>query len=168
MKFNVPYGHKPERFSQSYITKITNQIKYVEYAAKLNDWEFKCQDFRVTLEDLSSQDFIYCDPPYIGRHVDYFDSWNEIDETDLNALLSKTSAKFIMSTWHNNQYRTNEYLEKLWKIFHIITKKHFYHVGAKEENRSEMIEALIMNYTPVLNEPIFVQKEDYKYAELFG
>lgn len=26
-KFNVPFGHKPERFRQAYITKITNQVK---------------------------------------------------------------------------------------------------------------------------------------------
>ena len=25
-RFNVPYGHKPNRFRQAYITKITNQI----------------------------------------------------------------------------------------------------------------------------------------------
>jgi DNA adenine methylase len=26
-KFNVPYGHKPQRFAQAYVTKITNQIR---------------------------------------------------------------------------------------------------------------------------------------------
>lgn len=29
-EFNVPYGHKNNRFSKAYITKIVNQIKYVE------------------------------------------------------------------------------------------------------------------------------------------
>ena len=29
-KFNVPYGHKPERFSKAYITKIVNQVKRLE------------------------------------------------------------------------------------------------------------------------------------------
>ena len=28
-KFNVPYGHKPERFAQAYVTKITNQIRRI-------------------------------------------------------------------------------------------------------------------------------------------
>src|SRR6185503_4484665 len=28
-EFNVPFGHKPERFAQAYITKITNQIKRI-------------------------------------------------------------------------------------------------------------------------------------------
>lgn len=27
--------------------------------------------------EATKNDFIYCDPPYIGRHVDYFDSWDQ-------------------------------------------------------------------------------------------
>ena len=30
----------------------------------------------------------------------------------------------------------------------MLTKEHFYHIGAKEENRKPMLEALVMNYTP--------------------
>src|SRR5437879_6468750 len=28
-KFNVPYGHKPQRFARAYVTKITNQIRRI-------------------------------------------------------------------------------------------------------------------------------------------
>ena len=28
-KYNVPFGHKPERFRKAYITKIVNQVKWV-------------------------------------------------------------------------------------------------------------------------------------------
>ena len=28
-----------------------------------------CQDFKETLKEISEDDFIYCDPPYVGRHV---------------------------------------------------------------------------------------------------
>src|SRR4030066_225288 len=75
--FNVPFGHKPERFAKAYITKITNQIKYVADALSQYDWQFVCQDFRKTISSASQDDFVYCDPPYIGRHVDYFNSWSE-------------------------------------------------------------------------------------------
>ena len=34
-EFNVPYGHKPQRFSKAYVTKIVNQVKYVEDMLKL-------------------------------------------------------------------------------------------------------------------------------------
>jgi DNA adenine methylase len=36
----------------------------------------------------------------------------------------------------------------LWKKFHVITKEHFCHIGAKESNRSAMLEALVLNFKP--------------------
>lgn len=147
--FNVPFCRKPNRFSMSYITKIINQIDCVSKALVGLDWSFECASFEKTIAQAGENDFIYCDPPYLGRHVDYFDSWSESDEKLLYSCLSKTRAKFILSTWHSNQYRENVLLKTLWADFHIITKKHFYHVGANEENRSEMLEALIMNFSPL-------------------
>ena len=60
-KFNVPYGHKPQRFSKAYVTKIVNQVRYVEECLANFDWNFVCQDFRETLNqlDYSEQIFIY-------------------------------------------------------------------------------------------------------------
>ena len=154
-KFNVPYGHKPERFAKAYITKITNQIDYIYKAVKILNWEFVCQDFRKTLCEVKKSDLIYCDPPYFGRHVDYFDSWNEIDEKDLFDLLKLIRGKYILSTWHSNKYRSNIELEK-YNHNNILTKEHFYHLGATENNRNAMTEALILNYFPInkLNFPL--------------
>ncbi|MCI2047376.1 MAG: Dam family site-specific DNA-(adenine-N6)-methyltransferase [Faecalibacterium sp.] len=148
MEFNVPYGHKPQRFSKSYVTKVVNQVKYVEDALKGNDWVFVCQPFEKAIEKAGEKDFIYCDPPYIGRHVDYYDSWNEDSEYALCAALKKTNAKFMLSTWDHNAYRTNEYLERVWGFCHKTTKEHFYYVGAREKNRNPMLEALLTNYVP--------------------
>jgi DNA adenine methylase len=147
-QFNVPYGHKPERFAQSYITKITNQIKQVQFFIKNNDWTFVCQDFKTTLSNLPANSLVYCDPPYIGRHVDYYDSWDEQNETDLEKILQASKAKFIVSTWHSNKYRTNIYLQTLWSKYNLETIQHFYHLGGKEENRNSVTEALILNYSP--------------------
>jgi DNA adenine methylase len=148
-QFYVPFGHKPERFSKAYITKIVNQIEFVSKKAQLSQWTFRCQDFRVTLStDLTEEDFVYCDPPYAGRHVDYFNGWNAQDEHDLQTLLTQCPARFILSTWHHNHYRENPSIESLWSEFHIVTREHFYHVGAKETNRNPMIEALVMNFSP--------------------
>lgn len=146
--FNVPFGHKPERFAKAYVTKICNQIEKVENATRNFDWQFVCQDFRQIISGAKQTDWIYCDPPYFGRHIDYFNSWNETDEEDLFGLLEKTSAKIILSTWHSNQYRENLGLKKYNKSFEIITKSHFYHVGASEKNRNPMLEALVLNYAP--------------------
>ena len=58
----------------------------------------------------------------------------------------------MLSTWHSNKYRRNIYLDTLWSEFHFVTKEHFYHVGAKEDNRNSMLEALVMNYPPLCAE----------------
>ncbi len=147
-EFNVPYGHKNERFSKAYITKITNQIAYVQNMIDQNDWVFKCCDFQDSLSNATENDFIYCDPPYIGRHVDYYDSWEEKDEKLLYNTLKECKTKFIVSSWDHNKYRKNEYLESIWKDCFKIKKEHFYHVGAKEDNRNSMTEALLMNFNP--------------------
>lgn len=146
LEFNVPYGHKPKRFAQAYITKITNQVKQIAFLIENNDWAFVCQDFKETIKMANKNDLIYCDPPYIGRHVDYYDSWDEQNELDLENALRTCGANFIVSTWHSNQYRKNTYLESLWKNYNTITTSHFYHLGGKEENRNAVTEALILNY----------------------
>lgn len=146
--YNVPFGHKPERFAQAYVTKITNQIKYVENALEQYDWTFICADFRDLIAQATNEDFLYFDPPYIGRHTDYYNSWNEKDEDDLFDRLVTAPSKFILSTWHSNQYRRNIVLEKHAKQFVVLTKEHFYHVGASENNRNSMLEAIVLNYTP--------------------
>lgn len=146
--FNTPYGHKPERFAPAYVTKIVNRIDYVSKAMRAGRWEFVCADFREAAGRARKGDVIYCDPPYLGRHVDYFDSWSEEDERDLAGLLSQTPARFIVSTWHSNQYRRNTSLENCWSCFPSLTREHFYHVGGKEENRNPMMEALVMNFEP--------------------
>jgi DNA adenine methylase len=145
-RYNVPFGHKPQRFSKAYITKIVNQIDYVSKAIKQYAWEFICADFRAIISHANSTDFIYADPPYAGRHTDYFNSWPEQAERNLYELLLDTPAKFILSTWHSNCYRTNTMLEKYAHDFTILTREHFYHVGASEKNRNPMLEAIVLNY----------------------
>ncbi|MBI3417476.1 MAG: Dam family site-specific DNA-(adenine-N6)-methyltransferase [Verrucomicrobia bacterium] len=164
--FNTPYGHKPERFAQAYVTKIVNQIDYVSKAMRNSHWEFVCADFRDIINRATKNDLIYCDPPYLGRHVDYFDSWREVDERDLAALLAKTKALFIISTWHSNQYRKNTSLKKFWSDFTMLTREHFYHVGGKEENRNPMLEALVMNFEPGVSATDFESSREVKQLAL--
>ena len=147
-EFNVPFGHKPKRFSKAYITKIVNQVDWVCKLASLSEWTFLHQDFRPTLSGATEMDFIYCDPPYAGRHTDYFNSWNRTDEKSLYQGLKASKARFILSTWHSNEHRENQAILTLWSEFNVITREHFYHVGANESNRKPMLEALVTNFEP--------------------
>ncbi|MBQ4404745.1 MAG: Dam family site-specific DNA-(adenine-N6)-methyltransferase [Selenomonadaceae bacterium] len=149
-KFNVPYGHKSQRFSKAYVTKIVNQVRYVEESLLCFDWKFLCQDFRETLAQIddSKQVFIYCDPPYIGRHVDYYNSWSVEDERTLCDTLKNSGKYFMISTWLQNKFRINSCVEDIWKFCRTEMQEHFYHVGAKEINRNSIVEAVLMNYEP--------------------
>ena len=145
-EWNIPFCKKPNRFAPAYVTKICNQVKNVEQIINQKEWEFHNVNFLETIAMATKNDLIYCDPPYFGRYVDYYNGWTEQDEIALFEALSKTEARFILSTWHHNQYRENEMISKYWNKFNITTKEHFYHSGGRIENRHSMEEALVFNF----------------------
>lgn len=144
--FNVPYCHKPKRFSKSYITKTVNKVKYLEDIMPFRNWSFICQPYEKTILEAPPESLIYCDPPYIGRHTDYYDSWDEQSEKTLKEVLLTSEQRFMLSTWDHNKYRKNEYIEKIWGFCNKIDKEHFYYIGAKQSNRQPVVEALLTNY----------------------
>ncbi|MBN1577269.1 MAG: DNA adenine methylase, partial [Chitinispirillaceae bacterium] len=137
----------------------------IQEIIQFKKYSFLCRSFDETLKEAMEKDLIYCDPPYIGRHVDYFDSWVENQEILLHDLLVNSGAKFILSTWHSNDFRKNTYIETLWTDLHILTKEHFYHVGGSEENRNPVLEALITNFNAEL--PSATGIKDFQ-LQLFG
>lgn len=144
-EWNIPFCKKPARFSKSYVTKIVNQVHDVACLIQ-PDWEFRTAPFHEVIPEATRNDIIYCDPPYAGRYVDYYNGWTDEDEERLFALLSSTPAKFILSTWHHNDYRENEMVDRYWSRFNIVTRDHFYHSGGKIENRRSIVEALVFNF----------------------
>ena len=143
-RFNVPLSKIHIRFAQAYITKITNQVKWASEVISQGDYEFVLQDWEVTLRTASGNDFIYIDPPYAGRHTDYFNSWSEADADRLATSVLRLDCGFALSTWLENKYRKNEWVEKWFSEYEVSTLTHFYHVGASENLRNEMFEALIV------------------------
>lgn len=144
--FNVPFCKKPTRFAQAYVTKITNQVLWLEKSMKENNWNFELSDFRTVMEKhKNNKDAIYyLDAPYVLRNADYFNGWGEDEELSLYTSLKEQQGQFILSTWYGNDFRKNPYIDKLWSEFEMLTKGHTYHVGAKVENRNEILEALII------------------------
>jgi len=145
--WNIPFCKKPERFAPAYVTKITNQVANASNIIQPEpNWVFFNKSFEHIIPLANEDDIIYCDPPYFGRHVDYYNGWTEQDEDLLFTLLSETKAKFILSTWHHNDWRRNDMIDKYWNKFNILTKDHFYHNGANIENRRTIVEALVCNF----------------------
>lgn len=145
--WNIPFCKKPDRFAQAYVTKIVNQLENVSKIIQAEPkWIFLSKPFSEIIPLATKDDIIYCDPPYFGRYVDYYNGWTEQDEEMLFNQLNETKAKFILSTWHHNNWRENEMIKKFWNKFNILTKDHFYHSGGKVENRQTVVEALICNF----------------------
>jgi len=145
-QLNTPFCRKPQRFARGYVTKIANQVAHVARLLKTKDVVFKCQTFEKTIAEAGEADIIYCDPPYIDRHADYYNGWDGRQERILFQALSETPSKFILSTWHHNDFRENAYIDSLWRKFNISTRAHFYHIGGRENNRNPMVEAVVTNY----------------------
>ena len=78
--------------------------------------------------------------------------------------LSRTRAKFILSTWHHNEFRPNEMVEQYWNHFNVTTREHFYHGGGHIENRHAVVEALVFNFE--IHEK--VETEPVRQLELFA
>lgn len=143
-KFNVPFCRKPDRFSQAYITKIANQVGNIARLMRGRDWVFEVADWQTTLDTVRDNDFVYADPPYYGRHTDYYNTWGKDEADSLFERLRNLPAGFALSTWKQNKYRSNPQLEGDMPGTTIKTKGHFYHVGAMEELRNAIEEALVI------------------------
>jgi len=153
--FNVPFCKKEDRFRPAYITKICNQVDWVSKAMYGKDWKFLTQDWKTTLNDVAKGDFVYLDPPYVGRHTDYFNSWSDADANMLAESVKELSCGFAYSMWKKNDYRVNQHLIDHFSDYPCLIFNHFYHVGSSEDLRNPMEEALIVPTGSLVH-----QKED--------
>lgn len=167
-EWNIPFCKKPDRFSPAYITKICNQVAKVRHIIQRKDWIFENVTFDKIIEQAQEGDLIYCAPPYYGRYVDYYNGWTEEDEALLYKLLANAKAKFILSTWHHNEFRNNEMIDRYWDNFNVMTKEHFYHSGGHIENRHAMVEALVYNFDLKPSSRKVVQRSLFEPEEAFG
>jgi len=148
-EFNTPFCHKPDRFANpAFLTKVMNQIKGFQLRAMDRDWFFTTGNYESCFQNLSSRDFVYCDPPYIGRHTNYYDQWGETEETKLCELLTATQASWMLSTWISCGDRTNPFYEKLWARFHVVRVEHKWKVSGLAKGRGSVTEVLVMSYVP--------------------
>ena len=141
-QFNVPFCQKPNRFARAYVTKICNQVANVASILKDKDWEFTCRPWQEAFSTAGANDYIYLDPPYIGRDTSYVGEWPEEEAIELARYAHDTPANVCLSMWKENEFRRNDHLFDYWSDFTWFEQDHFYHIGAKESNRHPMIEVL--------------------------
>ena len=141
-EFNVPFCQKPNRFAKAYITKICNQVERISNIIKGKNWRFICCNWQETMKMAKKGDYVYLDPPYIGRDTSYVGEWPEEEAIELAKMAHDTEASVCLSMWKENEFRRNKHLFDYWSDFKWVEQEHFYHIGAKETNRHPMIEIL--------------------------
>jgi DNA adenine methylase len=143
-EFNVPFCQKPQRFSRSYITKIANQVDWVAQQLAEKNWEFRVAHWKDILCEAQVDDFVYLDPPYIGRHTDYYNTWDQAEAENLAAFTKALPCGFAVSMWLANHHRKNDHIQQCWSEVDMRICQHFYHVGSRETWRGAMSEALLI------------------------
>ena len=119
-EWNIPFCKKPNRFAPAYVTKICNQIEAAQRVIHQGHWEFHNQGFIETIAHAQAGALFYA--------------------------LQNTPAHFILSTWHHNEFRANDMMDRFWNNFNVETQEHFYQAGGHLENRHAMVEALVFNF----------------------
>lgn len=144
-KFNTPFCRKPERFQAAYVTRICNQVDWAARVMDGLDWKFVNRPWSDAIAAHSKSDFVYLDPPYIGRHADYFNNWTEAEASALAAAVRSLGCGFAYSMWKENVFRSNTHLSNEFSEYESLTFEHFYHVGSSEALRHSMLEALVVH-----------------------
>ena len=140
--FNVPYGHykNPEIINKAHLNEIHNLIQNVI---------FKCSDFKESLNNINTNDYIYLDPPYapetntsfvgytingfnIDSHNDLFKLIHELTESNKKIMLSNADVKLVR----------DNFLEDKYNISSILCKRA---INSKNPNAKSK-EVIITNY----------------------
>lgn len=145
-KYNMPFGKNRSSFNPAL------RQKFVDFVDELhkNDYKFCNYKFNeFNFDNLNSNDFVYCDPPYFNSVAAYNENggWSENDEKTLLSILDMLNEKGVKFALSNNLKYDNPILDK-WKDKYNV---HYLNVDYSNCNyqkidRSEDIEVLITNY----------------------
>lgn len=149
-EYNMPFGKGKSSFNPSL------QGKFLEFVDAIDDsYTFENKDFRaIDLDSLSSDSFVYIDPPYLITEATYNSTnggWGENEEQALYALMDKMNEKgirFMLSNVFDNKGKSNDTLKEWAKGYNVhyienTYKNCSYHAKDRE---SKTVEVVITNY----------------------
>lgn len=155
-QFNTPFGKN----RSSYNSAIENNLHRFLDALHSKNISFSSLDFMdFNFDELTPDDFVYCDPPYLISNSSYndgkrgFKNWTSQEEIALLNVLDKLNTrriKFALSNvlYHKNT-QNNILIEWSKKYNVLFLDKEYsncnYHL---KDKTSKTVEVLILNYTP--------------------
>jgi DNA adenine methylase len=163
-EFNNPFGKNRSSFNE---TMKYNLINFIVKLQK-NDNEFLNNSFEnFNFSQLTKNDFVYCDPPYLITTGSYndgkrgFKDWTEKEEIELLNILDNLNSqniKFALSNVIQHKGKENillkNWLKKRDYKINFIDKNYSnsnYQTKIRDKNAS--IEVLITNYSPKNYQP---------------
>lgn len=137
--FNVPYGNyvNPQIIDYDHLVTIHNLIQNVQ---------FICQDFSISLNSVGDNDFVYLDPPYVPENsksfVKYAEGGFNLDNhQNLFTKLNLVKCRFILSNSDVDLVRKN-FDSLKFKFDDLVCKRT---INSKKPS-AKTNEVLIRNY----------------------
>ena len=151
-EYNNPFGRNRSQFSDN---MKSNLILFTEKLKSMNV-EFLSEPFdKVDLSRLNSEDFVYCDPPYLITTGSYndgnrgFKDWKEEEEIQLYKVLDELNKRKVKFAWSNvieHKGKENILLKEWSKKYKTIYLTSDYSNSSYNTKRDKSIEVLIINY----------------------
>lgn len=149
-EFNLPVGKR------DFNTKMERKLSKFVDRLKSGNYSFLCKDFKeIDLDEFTSDDFIYADPPYFITCATYNEqnAWTEDDERDLYKYLDAANARgirFALSNVISSEGKTNQILTEWlnsnkYKTIHLeygYSNSNY----QKKDRQTGSDEVLIINY----------------------
>ena len=162
--FNNPFGRNRSSFNNR---MRSNLIDFLDKLS-VSDVSFSCGNFDgFDLSELTEEDFLYCDPPYLittGTYNDGkrgFSGWNEGEERKLLSLLKtvdENGLRFALSNVLIHKGKTNDILiewvnENKYNVFHLNKDYSNSNYHTIDRGKTASDEVLITNYEPEISQP---------------
>lgn len=148
--FNVPYGE----YQRAYY----DAANLLFVSAALKNVEFRTGDFELSLHDVTSEDFIYFDPPYykLGGFSDFNrytkGQFREQDQIRLAALCRELDQRGVRWALSNSDTPFIRHLYEGFEATEIVNRRE---INLKSQERS-VVELLVTNYPlPKLPKTLF-------------
>ena len=154
MEFNNPFGRNRSQFSENMEKNL------YAFASKLKSMEAIFIDGLFTELDLSNltpDDFVYLDPPYLITTGNYNDgnrgfvNWGEEQEVAMYSLLTQLTeqgVRWALSNVTQHKGRSNDYLQRFIEQEKVCVKYLDYNYNNSSHNtlRTGSVEVLVTNY----------------------
>lgn len=143
-EFNIPFGKRDfnpmlrEKFGAFSREMHTKKIAFTNKSFN-----------ELKINKLTSHDFVYVDPPYLGSTATYNEQggWTEENEKELLLLLDKLTEQGIPWALSNNLKYENSLLEEFIKKYKVhYLGSHHTNCSFNKKKRDNDIEVLITNY----------------------